>query len=457
MSLATATDPLTPEAIRPRVGELLEHDRWPRERLLAYQRERLEALLRHAVERSPYYREALGADAANRPLESLPTLPKPLLMEQFDRIVTDPRLRRADLERFVAGADAGALHLGEYLIFSTAGTTGVRGVFVYSRAEFAHWIAVSLAAFARIGVTPATRLAAIGAPSALHITRRLFAAFQAGRDDVPRLSVMTPLEDVVASLNGYRPGAMIAYASVLAELADEQLRGRLDIDPRVVVSTSEVLTDDAAHRMERAWGIAPVNAYAATEAPPIATGSLERVGMHVWEDSVIAEVVDDAGLAVPPGKPGAKVLITNLVNRTLPLIRYELSDSAVLADDPDPSGRPWTRIARVDGRRNDVLALPGRRGGEVRVHPYRLQAPFALLPEVRQYQLVQRADGLLVRIVPRDDARRDLAEQVREAVRAALANADADAPVRVEVTARIEREPGHAAKRNLVRSELSGS
>jgi phenylacetate-CoA ligase len=158
MSVAAQIDPTTPEAIRARVTELLERDRWPRERLLALQRERLRALLRHAVSRSPYYREALGPDAADDDLSSLPTLPKPLLMEQFDRIVTDPRLRRADLEAFLAEADAGRAFLGDFRVFSTAGTTGVPGIFVFSHAEFSHWITVGLAALARVGVTPGDAL-----------------------------------------------------------------------------------------------------------------------------------------------------------------------------------------------------------------------------------------------------------------------------------------------------------
>ena len=175
-------------------------------------------MLAHAVERSPYYREALGADAPATPLEELPTLPKPLLMEQFDRVVTDPALRLADLEAFLADAEPGAAYRGEYRVFATSGSTGIPGVFVYSQEEFAHWIAVGLAAFARAGVTPETRLIAIGAPSDLHITRQLFAAFQAGREGVPRLSVTTPLAETVEALNGYQPEALLAYASVVGAL-----------------------------------------------------------------------------------------------------------------------------------------------------------------------------------------------------------------------------------------------
>jgi phenylacetate-coenzyme A ligase PaaK-like adenylate-forming protein len=48
-------------------AELLERDRWSRDDLMAYQEERARALIAHAVSKSPYYREALGADAAERP------------------------------------------------------------------------------------------------------------------------------------------------------------------------------------------------------------------------------------------------------------------------------------------------------------------------------------------------------------------------------------------------------
>ncbi len=65
------------------------------------QERRLRHLLSDVVEKSPYYREALGRDAAEAELADLPTLPKTVLMEEFDDIVTDPRLRRQDLEQFL--------------------------------------------------------------------------------------------------------------------------------------------------------------------------------------------------------------------------------------------------------------------------------------------------------------------------------------------------------------------
>ena len=442
------------QAILGRARDILAVDGWSRERLVEVQRERLRELVAHAVAHSPYYREAYGPDAADADLVDLPPLSKPVLMEEFDRVVTDPRLRVAELTRFRDEMQPGQSFLGEFRVFGTSGATGIPGLFVYSHDEFAHWIAVGLARLARIGVTGETRFVAIGAPGDVHITRQLFAAFQEGRSGVPRLSAITPVEELTAALDEYQPEAVIAYASVVSLLAQEQLGGRLSISPRLTLATSEVLTDETIAWAEEAWGSPPLNVYAATEAPGIAMASLERVGMHVCEESLVLEVVDEQNRPVPPGVPGAKVLLTNLVNRAQPLIRYELSDAVVLAEGPDTSGRPFTRIASVDGRSDDILRFRSPGGGEVSVHPHRLRSPFSALLDVRQYQIVHERDGgLRIRIVPTPDAGRDLPQRVGAAVAHELEDAGVAEPViRVVPVAEIEREPGHAAKLKLVTS-----
>jgi len=449
---STTFTPLAPAALGAHARTLLQRDRWAQEQLDAYRRARLRDLVRHAVERSPYYRDALGRDAVDADLSDLPTLTKPRLMNELDRVVTDRRVRLVDLESFLASADQGVLFLDEYRVLSTSGTSGAPGLFLYSQEEFAHWVAICLRAFVRVGVTPGTRLVGIGAPSPLHLSQQMITALQAGRGDAPRLSVTTPLDEMVDALNGYEPEAIGGYPSVIALLAEEQLEGRLRIAPHLILTTSEVLTEDAAARIERAW-TTPVEGYFSTEVAVIASGSLEHVGLHVCEEAIV-EVVDDAGRPVPPGRPGAKVLLTNLVNRTQPLIRYELLDSVELAEGPDPSGRPFDRIARIEGRSDDVLRLPARGGGVVAVHPYRLRAPFVRQLDVLQYQVVHHASGLAVSIVVRRDAPHDLPATVRSALEHALAEAGAECPVHVEAVDDIAREPGPAAKLKLVRSEL---
>ena len=450
-AVVVTPDLLAPEALGARAFELLQRDAWSRERMLEHQRDGLRSLIRHAVASSPYYREVLGPGAESADLADLPTLTKTVLMEEFDRVVTDRRLRLAELEPFLEAADAGGLYLGEYRIFSTSGTTGVPGLFPYSQAEFAHWVSVFVRSFARLGMTGETRIAGIGAPGALHLSRQVIAAMMAGRTGSSRLSVTTPLDEMAAALEAYQPEVIGGYPSVIALLAEEQLQGRLAISPRVVLTSSEVLTDDAAARIEAAWS-KPVQGYFSTEVGVIAAGSLDHVGLHVCEEAIV-EVVDEDNRPVPPGTLGSKVLLTNLVNYAQPLIRYELSDSVELAAGPDPSGRPYDRIVRIDGRSDDVLRLPAKGGGTVVVHPYRIRAPFVQLLDVLQYQVVQRENGLVVRVVPRAGDERGLEERVRRAICAALAAAGAASWIRVELVDAIEREPGHAAKVKLVVSE----
>jgi phenylacetate-CoA ligase len=134
---ATSTDAHT------LAGELMSRTRWTSERLAAHQREQLNGLVRHAVTHSPYYRAVLGPASGAVSLRELPTLTKTTLMEHFNEIVIDTRLRRDAIEAHLDGTRAGELVAG-HRVFATSGSTGRRGVFVYSQAEFTVWVAAQL-------------------------------------------------------------------------------------------------------------------------------------------------------------------------------------------------------------------------------------------------------------------------------------------------------------------------
>jgi phenylacetate-CoA ligase len=442
--------------------ELLAHDSWSRDQLLAYQHDRLRELIGHAISASPYYREVLGRDAADPDvrLEDLPILPKSLLMEQFDQVLADPRLRLAALEAHAGGPDPGALMpgtlgTGAHHVFCTSGTTGRRGVFPQTPAELAQWFESPRRVTARIGMPHDARTIGIGAPTPLHITQKLFNALGGWGDGRPRLTVTTPLPEIVQTLNGDQPEAIFSVAGVAGLLALEQLEGRLAIRPRRIVVSGEVLTDGTIERVREAWGIEPFEVYSCTEALFLGGETPERFGLHIDEDMIVLEVVDEHNRPVPPGVPGHRVLITSLVGRTLPLIRYELADAITLAPDDDASRLPYRRIARVDGRNDDVLRMPARSGAEAIVLPHRLRAPFARLPGVIQYQIVREPDRIAVRLVLRPDASTDTPERVAAGIRAALDDAGAIVPaVEIEQVPEIEREPG-GAKLKLVKTICS--
>jgi len=209
-------------------------------------------------------------------------------------------------------------------------------------------------------------------------------------------------------------------------------------------------------RIRQAWRVEPTRVYASTEVLYLASSIPPHPGLHVDENLAVVEVVDENDRPVPAGRPGHRVLVTNLVNRTQPLIRYEISDAVTLAEGASPCGLPYRRIAAVDGRSDDVLRFPAAGGGDVAVHPYRLRTPFAALDELRRYQIVQDDRGLEIRIVPRASAPTETPARVRAALVASICEAGALPPaVDVTVVDAIEREPGHAAKIKLVKKVAS--
>lgn len=150
-------------------------------------------------------------------------------------------------------------------------------------------------------------------------------------------------------------------ASGLSALAAEQHSRRLRICPQAVMSASEVLTPQAAAQLTTAWGTAPSDIYAATETAGIASPCRYR-NRHLYEDLLFVEAVGQDGVAVPQGTMGAKLLVSVLFSRTLPRIRYGISDSIRLGGRGCPCGRSFALLESIEGRQEDILHLPGRHG-----------------------------------------------------------------------------------------------
>lgn len=352
-----------------------------------------------AYQRSPFYRR-FHAGLFDRPLAELPVLTKATLMEHFDELVTDRAIRLADVEEHLASVTGDERFLGRYRVVSTSGTTGVRGIFLSDPVEWATVIASYNRAQEWAGVVASPvrrmRLAVVSTTTAWHQSARVGASVRNPFVRTLRVNATDPLPSIVARLNEFQPHSLVAYASMHRLLAEEQLAGRLRIAPQAVMSASEVLTDETRRLVEAAWKQLPFNVYAATESAGIASECERHSGLHLYEDLVISEVVDEANRPVPPGEFGAKILVTVLFSRTQPLIRYELSDSVRPSDARCPCGRPFRLLDGIQGRREDILELPARVGGTVRVHPLVFHDVLDRVP-AGEWQVVQ--EGLALRLL----------------------------------------------------------
>ena len=218
--------------------------------------------------------------------------------------------------------------------------------------------------------------------------------------DTGRLSLDAgnSLEEIVSKLNAYQPSVMMVYPSLMQLLAAEQKAGRLKIAPMHIQCTSEVMTSEARAEIESAFQVAPADVYAASECGCLAASCIQNEGLHLSEDLLIVEVVDEEGRAVPPGITGVRTLVTVLPGRTMPLIRYELSDRLTLLSEPCACGKPYARIAAVGGRQGDILRFPAKTGGEVEIAPAQISAALRELA-IRGWQLSLSPNELAIHCV----------------------------------------------------------
>ena len=378
---------------------LRKRDRWTRRRLEAHQATELRLLREHAYAHSPFY-ESFHKGFSERPLHDLPILTKETVMEHFDELVTDPALRLADVEAHLATlSDGDELFYGRYRVASTSGSTGRRGIFLWDAGE---WAAI-LASYNRsfdwagvgAGITHRTKMAVVSSTTPWHQSARVGASVHSPWVPTLRIDSGDQLGSIVERLNDFQPKVLVAYASMAHLLAEEQLAGRLRISPNFVFASSEVFTEQARRRVEEAWGKKPFEVYAATEPAGIASECEQHRGMHLFEDLVMTEVVDESNKPVPPGVYGHKVLVTVLFSRTMPLIRYEMSDSVRPASSHCPCGRPFALIEGIQGREEDMLHFPAKSGGQVSVQPIVFHRVMDTVP-AGGWQVVQEPEGLTV-------------------------------------------------------------
>jgi phenylacetate-CoA ligase len=354
-----------------RTRELEKHDRRPLAETLAIRDAAVTRLIQFARASSPFYAEFhKGYEGA--PLAELPVLTKATMMERFDELVTDRQIRLADVERHLDQLPELSLFLGRYRVCSTSGSTGRRGFFVFDRDE---WV-TAIASFRRSAAWCGVDIPMLFAPMAViastvpwHMTAQAGTSLRLPWVRMERFDAAAPLETLTQRLGALRPRLVTAYPSVGRALAREQLEGRLEIEPRVVFTGSEVLTPAVRSLMERAWGRGRIfDHYGATETGSIAAECSSH-RLHLTEDLLVVEGVDRENRPVPPGIASEKLLVTVLFRRTQPLIRYEISDRVVFSSGGCDCGLPWRVLERVEGRDEEMLRLPAAGGGTREVHP----------------------------------------------------------------------------------------
>ena len=404
------------------------------EQLAVLGRQRLRSLVAWAKNYSPYYADRLRhIDPARFALSELPTLTKTEMMQNFDRIVTERDLKRSELEEFVSDPTRlGEWYKGKYALSRTSGTQGEKALIVQDRSMLELLFALQVARGSAFSASIGSAIARVFNPgrfAVITIGRGFFPTAtglaytpRAARLFVNRLWIqrIEPIDEVVAELNHFRPQVLMGYANVLEMLAREALDGHLRIgkgsDLRQIVNMSEPISGAGKKFVSEAFGVGVTDSYAMGECMALTTACPKGFGMHVQADWAMLEVVDQDNRPVPNGRPGQRVLVTNLYNTIQPFIRYVVEDVVTMSRTPCPCGSPLPTILRVEGRQDEVVWI--RDGDKYRaIHPYVFVDVLDECPDAGAYQIVQtERNRFKLRIAPargRSLTRDDIARLIR--------------------------------------------
>ena len=421
---------------------------WTQEQIQCYREHRLRELLSFARQRSPFHARRLRAldlsSIAVTDLASVPMMTKSDAQNCWDDIVTDRRLNRERAERILTQQEWYSYTPDGYQVFSSGGSSGVRGVYVWSWQFFVSAACLAWRTQARAERSEPrgpTRLAVLEAGMPPHASTPLFDVPTAPGMETVVIAAGAPFDEVLAAVAAARPTHLVGYPSVIGRLAHATLAGELDCRPVRVSTNSEPLLDEDRRAIAEAWQAPVHNLWGSTEIGVQAVGCGVGEGLHICEDEVVLERVDENGTPVGPDEPAARTLATGLANQTFPFIRYDLGDEVTLLPGQCECGSAFARVADIGGRRDDDF-----RYGSITVPAITFRHVLGTDPRVAEYQVTQTTKGADILTVGRPDVGTLTTSMVTALRRCGLP----DPAVAIRIVNRIPRNQGSGKLKRFI-------
>jgi phenylacetate-CoA ligase len=403
----------------------------PAEELQELRRSRLVRMVAHAYEQCPFYRrrfESVGflpKDLKSlRDFSALPILEKRQIQRHRDEMVA-ANWPREDLVRNQTGGSTGtpiSFFLSRDRLWSRAAATRRHN-------RWAGWEIGDKAAYIWGAVPDLPQNTLKARLRNVLIDRELYL-------DTAHVTE-SKMNAFHTALKQFRPKIIQAYAKSLALFATYlESQDLQPYQPQAIVTSAEVLEPMDRGMIERVFGCPIFNRYGCREFSVIGSECSEHDGLHVMDEGVYVEVVR-GNHATQPGELGA-VLVTDLLNFAMPMIRYRIGDMAVRDDSECPCGRSLSRLQSVQGRTTDFIV-----GGDGRLVSGVFLATYvaAKRPTLGQLQLWQDTPGKVLykiatgrgRVVSHAD-QQFLAQETKRFV-------GADTQVEYEVVDELKAEP----------------
>lgn len=246
------------------------------------------------------------------------------------------------------------------------------------------------------------------------VERYIYRSFGFNAFDISEEKVLHYIEQI----KKIRPSMIIAYANVaylFAKIIEEHKVDMGMLGLKGLISSAETLTEEKRDIIEAAFKCKVLNRYGSREVGLIASECLKQKGMHVNSENVVIEIMKDDN-EVEPGQTG-EVVVTDLWNYGMPMIRYKMGDVAMKSDHVCSCRRGLPVIGGIEGRVGDFIV--DSKGGLV--HGEYFTHLFYGVEGVEQFQFIQETRNLIVlRIVPGENFSKSILEPIYKKIKLSL-------------------------------------
>ena len=368
------------------LAEVRETQWWSAERLQQLQNGRLTSLVRHAYANSRYY---------HRLFNRLGLTPEDITCR--DNLQKLPILSKAELRHHFNDIVASNIPHRRIFVDHTGGTTGTPLTLYIDLDCLQYNFALMARAREWAGMNYLPRRASLRGRLIVPVDqdRPPFWRYNRMEDQLMLSSYHLSAENISAyaeRLVLFKPRLVDGYPSAIYTLAQlMQLQGLDAFHPQAVMTDSETLLAYQRERIEKHFACRVYDWYGSAELA-FSAGQCEQGNIHLNTEFGIVEIIQD-GQRASPGEVG-HVVCTGLKNYAMPLIRYDVGDTATLSEGECPCGRSLPLIGSIEGRVEDIIVTPeGRMVG-------RLDPVFKEVHNVLEAQIVQESlDTVTVNVV----------------------------------------------------------
>jgi putative adenylate-forming enzyme len=358
-----------------------------------YQSRKAKAIVKYAIANSKYFRKYYANFGLNN-FSSLPAVNKKIMMDNLTDYNT-VGLTKDEILNFCLEVEKTrnfSKRLKGLNIGMSSGTSGNKGVEIVTPAEEKY---MKAALFARFDFPKNEK---INLAFILRVSAPAFNLDKFGHK-LTYISQLNSIDEIKKQLEKIQPNIISAPPSMLKIIAKEVENERLSISPKKLISYAEILYPDVKNYLGKVFKCPVHQIYKCTEGP-IAI-SCQYGNLHINEDLVLVETLNNDGTITPLGQPCQKLIVTDLHKKSQPIIRYELNDIITISRDKCQCGSSFRVIENIQGRADDLFWAKNVKTNEWQyIFPdYISRAIITASEDIDEYQAVQNSpDDVLVRI-----------------------------------------------------------